>query len=87
MQFFKGIKNAIYEYINGKTTEDKSGLDILKEEGFDSKAANKIRILYGGSVKPASVKGYLTQKDIDGALVGGASLDVNSYKQLLTALL
>ena len=54
---------------------------------YGAKVAKKIRILYGGSVKPASVKGYLSQKDIDGALVGGASLDVNSYKQLLTAIL
>ena len=54
---------------------------------YDRKVANKVRILYGGSVKPATVKEYLTQKDIDGALVGGASLDVNSYKELLTSLL
>lgn len=54
---------------------------------FDRKTANKIRILYGGSVKPNNIKEYLTQKDIDGALVGGASLDVNSYKELLTNLL
>lgn len=54
---------------------------------YDRKTANRVRILYGGSVKPATVKEYLTQPDIDGALVGGASLDVNSYKELLTSLL
>ena len=52
---------------------------------YGAKVANRIRILYGGSVKPNSVKAYLSQKDIDGALVGGASLDVNSYKELLTS--
>ena len=54
---------------------------------YGAKVANKIRILYGGSVKPNSVKAYLSQPDIDGALVGGASLDVNSYKELLTSYL
>ena len=54
---------------------------------YDAKTANKIRILYGGSVKPHNIKEYLGEKDIDGALVGGASLDVNSYKELLTNLL
>lgn len=45
--------------------------------------ANKIRILYGGSVKPNNIKEYLSAEDIDGALVGGASLDVNSYEELV----
>ena len=52
---------------------------------YGAKTANLIRILYGGSVKPNSVKEYLSQEDIDGALVGGASLDVESYKELLTS--
>jgi triosephosphate isomerase len=37
------------------------------------------RILYGGSVKPDVIAGYMRQKDVDGALVGGASLDVDSF--------
>ena len=37
------------------------------------------RILYGGSVKPDNVKGLMAQEDIDGALVGGASLDATSF--------
>lgn len=45
--------------------------------------ANKIRILYGGSVKPNNIKEYLSAEDIDGALVGGASLDVASYEELV----
>jgi len=45
--------------------------------------ADEIRILYGGSVKPNNVKQYLGQPDIDGALVGGASLAVESYEELL----
>ena len=41
------------------------------------------RILYGGSVKPENVKGLMDQKDIDGALVGGASLKADSFKKLV----
>jgi triosephosphate isomerase (TIM) len=54
---------------------------------YDTKIANKVRILYGGSVKPNNIKEYLSEKDVDGALVGGASLQVESYKELLTNLL
>lgn len=54
---------------------------ILKDMfGASSEA---IRILYGGSVKPNNVKEYLSQPDIDGALVGGASLAVDSYSELV----
>lgn len=60
--------------------------DIIKSL-YDVKTANRVRILYGGSVKPNNIKSYLTQKDVDGALVGGASLDPTSYKELLTNLL
>lgn len=55
---------------------------VLKDL-YDTKTASKIRILYGGSVKPNNVKDYLSMKDIDGALVGGASLKADSFKELL----
>lgn len=45
--------------------------------------ANAVRIQYGGSVKPNNVTEYLSQPDIDGALVGGASLEPASYIQLV----
>ena len=45
--------------------------------------SEEVRILYGGSVKPVNVKEYMSMKDIDGALVGGASLKVDSYKELV----
>jgi len=51
------------------------------------KAASKIRILYGGSVKPENVKAYLGCPDVDGALVGGASLKIDSYEALLNNIL
>lgn len=48
-------------------------------------AAQKMRILYGGSVKPDNAAGLLSQPDIDGALVGGASLSVESFMQICQA--
>ena len=59
---------------------------VIKEL-YDDEVSEQIRILYGGSVKPNSVKAYLSQKDIDGALVGGASHKAESYKELLTSYL
>lgn len=52
---------------------------------FSQEAADAVRIQYGGSVKPENIKEYLGQSDIDGALVGGASLDPQSFLQLLEA--
>ncbi len=57
------------------------------EEMFGATVAKEIRILYGGSVKPENIKSYLSAKDIDGALVGGASLDIQSFKLLLQNIL
>jgi len=45
-----------------------------------------VRILYGGSVKPSNAAELLAQPDIDGALVGGASLEVESFKQIVEAV-
>lgn len=50
---------------------------------FGEPIASKVRIQYGGSVKPANVAEYMSQSDIDGALVGGASLEPASYIQLV----
>ncbi len=50
---------------------------------FGQEAANQLRILYGGSVKPDNVKGLMAQPEIDGALVGGASLDPISFASIV----
>lgn len=42
-------------------------------------AADRTRILYGGSVKSGNIAGFMNEKDVDGALVGGASLDVDEF--------
>jgi triosephosphate isomerase len=50
---------------------------------FGSKAANNVRILYGGSVKPDNADSLIAQSEIDGFLVGGASLDPVSFAALV----
>ena len=50
---------------------------------FSADVAAAVRIQYGGSVKPGNIKEYMSASDIDGALVGGASLEPDSYIQLV----
>ncbi len=50
---------------------------------FSSSHASAVRILYGGSVKPDNIKGLMAQEELDGALVGGASLDPKSFASLV----
>lgn len=52
-------------------------------EQFSSAHASALRILYGGSVKPDNVKGLMAQEELDGALVGGASLDPKSFASIV----
>ena len=52
-------------------------------EKFGKGAAESCRIVYGGSVKPGNVRGLVTQPEIDGALVGGASLDPESFFEIV----
>jgi triosephosphate isomerase len=46
-------------------------------------AAETIRILYGGSMKPANAEELLSQKDVDGGLIGGASLKADSFSEIV----
>ncbi|WP_027409935.1 triose-phosphate isomerase [Anoxybacteroides tepidamans] len=52
---------------------------------FSQEAAEAVRIQYGGSVKPDNIQQFLAQEHIDGALVGGASLEPQSFLQLVEA--
>ena len=52
-------------------------------ETHGNDVANSMRILYGGSVKPDNIKELMSQNDVDGALVGGASLDAESFSQIV----
>ncbi|MDX6694279.1 MAG: triosephosphate isomerase [Blastocatellia bacterium] len=55
---------------------------VLRAQHSDA-AADKLRILYGGSVKPDNIASLMKQSDIDGALVGGASLKAESFAQIV----
>ena len=57
---------------------------LLREARGDD-FADSVRILYGGSVKPENVAEIMAQEDVDGALVGGASLEVESFVELIGA--
>ena len=48
-------------------------------EKSSQQAADQVRILYGGSVKPSTIEEQMSMSDIDGALVGGASLEAESF--------
>lgn len=50
---------------------------------FGQEAADKVRIQYGGSVKPATISNLMAKSDIDGALVGGASLKAEDFSQIV----
>ena len=69
----------------GKVASDEDAQDMCKQIRlalatlFSNEDAQKISILYGGSVKPDNITGLMSQPDIDGALVGGASLKADSF--------
>jgi len=73
----------------GKTASDEQAQEVhafirqLIVKLYCQGDADQIRILYGGSVKPENVKGLMAQPDIDGALVGGASLKADSFAAIV----
>lgn len=77
----------------GKTATKEQANDTIAfirktiEALYDASVSEGIRILYGGSVKPSNIDELLSMSDIDGALIGGASLDPQSYLQLVQAAL
>ncbi len=72
----------------GKTATPQQGEEVHRtirseiEKLAGAPVAASVRILYGGSVKPENVKALLSEPDIDGALVGGASLDAGSFLKI-----
>jgi triosephosphate isomerase len=52
-------------------------------EAWGEEAAAQCRVIYGGSVKPGNVRELVTQPDVDGGLVGGASLDLNAFAEIV----
>ena len=91
------VKEAViaYEPIwaigTGKTATAEDANDTISvvrqtvADLYSQEVADAVRIQYGGSVKPGNIKELMAQPDIDGALVGGASLEADSFLQLLEA--
>ena len=52
-------------------------------ETHGAEAADSMRILYGGSVKPDNIASLMKNEDVDGALVGGASLEAGSFSRIV----
>jgi len=73
----------------GRTASDEQAAEAIGflrrrvAEGWGEAAADRVRILYGGSVTPGNVAGLMAKRDIDGALVGGASLDPDKFASLV----
>ena len=57
----------------------------LVEEFWNLDFAERVRIQYGGSMKPENAKGLLTQPDVDGGLIGGASLKPDQFLAIVNA--
>jgi triosephosphate isomerase len=53
------------------------------EQSNGKSVADSVRILYGGSVKPENISELMSQPDVDGALVGGASLEAESFSKIV----
>ncbi len=68
---------------NDQAQEAHKYIRSLIDGVFGAALADSARILYGGSVKPANVTELMAMPDIDGALVGGASLDAESFSQIV----
>jgi triosephosphate isomerase len=54
-------------------------------QGFDKEAGNRVRVLYGGSMKADNAPEILAQPDVDGGLIGGASLDAEAFAAIVEA--
>lgn len=73
----------------GKTATKQQAQEIhnylrrLIEKSYGNNLAKSIRILYGGSVKPGNIQGLMEMPDVDGALVGGASLKADIFSQII----
>lgn len=88
------MKNVVIAYEpvwaigTGKVASDEQAQEVhafirkLLAELYEAQTAAATRILYGGSVKPGNVDGLMTQPDVDGALVGGASLIAEDFARI-----
>jgi triosephosphate isomerase len=75
----------------GKTASDEQAQEVhfyIRQyiAAKDQAIADKIQILYGGSAKPENAKGLFAMPDIDGGLIGGASLDAESFLKIFNSI-
>jgi len=89
------IKNVVIAYEpvwavgTGRTATPAQAQEVhaairrLLAEKFGQESAEAVRLLYGGSVKANSIDGLMAEEDIDGALVGGASLEADSFARIV----
>ena len=73
----------------GKTATPEIAADahrFIREQAQTKYGSGRVRILYGGSVKPDNIKGLMAQEEIDGVLVGGSSLDPASFAAIVNYL-
>jgi triosephosphate isomerase len=82
-QTFSVLDKQIKFGLNECFVDDLSDLVIAYEPVWAIGTGKTLRILYGGSVKPANTSALMAMADIDGALVGGASLDPESFSQIV----
>ncbi|CAD2078995.1 triosephosphate isomerase [Jeotgalicoccus coquinae] len=73
-------KSATSDDANAMCTSIRTEVEKLYDKGI----ADSVRILYGGSVKPATIEDLMSKSDVDGALVGGASLKTDDYTALVS---
>jgi len=72
----KDQAEEVHKYIRG-----------LLKDMYDANIADSVRIQYGGSVKPENIRELIAEEDVDGALVGGASLKADSFTQIIKGCL
>ena len=95
----QSIENLVLAYEpvwaigTGKTATDEMAQEVhayirkVLTDIFGESSASKIRILYGGSMKPENAAGLLAQEDVDGGLIGGASLTARTFSGIVEAAL
>jgi len=67
---------------NAEPTDAGRVIEVIREalaQRFDEAVAKGVRVQYGGSVKPGNIREFMAHPEIDGALVGGASLDPEEF--------
>ena len=92
------MKNVVIAYEpvwaigTGKTASPEQAQEVhadlrkIMASHYNQETSDSVRVLYGGSVKPANAAELMSQPDIDGALVGGASLKVDSFTAIIDAV-